>query len=53
MFRLGMISSMVVLAPHGEVAKTFLVVRLATHMLLVSVGDVVGLELLTTTLANK
>ena len=52
-FRLRMISSMVVLAPHGEVAKTLPVVRLATHKLLVTVDAVVGLELLATTLADK
>ena len=46
-----MISSMGVLAPHGEVSKAFTVARLATHKLLVSVDDVVGLELLATTLA--
>ena len=39
---------MVVLTLHGEVAKALLVVRLATHKLLVSVDDVVGLELLFT-----
>ena len=44
---------MVVLAPHGEVAKALPGVRLATQKLLVSVDDVVGLELLTTTLADK
>ena len=52
-FRLRMISSMVVLAPHGEVAKALPVVRLATHKLLVTVDAVVGLELLATTLADK
>jgi hypothetical protein len=31
MFRLRMISSMMVLAPHGDVAKTLPVVRLATQ----------------------
>ena len=41
------------LAPHGEVAKTPPVVRLATKELLVSVDAVVGLELLATTLADK
>ena len=51
--RLRMISSMVVLAPHGEVARTLPVMRLATHKLLVSVDAVVGLELLATTLADK
>ena len=52
-FRLRMISSMVVLAPHGEVAKTLHVVRLTTHKLIVSVDAVVGVELLATTLASK
>ena len=51
MFSLRMISSLLVLAPHGEEAKT--VVRLATHKLFVSVDAVVGLELLATTLADK
>ena len=41
------------LAPHGEVEKALRVVRLATKNLLVSVDDVVGLELLAKTLANK
>ena len=52
-FRLRMISSIVVLAPHGEVVKALHVVRLTTPKLLVSVDDVVGLELLATTLADK
>ena len=52
-FRLRMISSMVALALHGEVAKTLPVVRLATHKLIVSVDAVVGVELLATTLAGK
>ena len=52
-FRLRMISSRVVLAPHGEVAKTLPVVRLASHKLFVSVDAVVGVELLATTLAGK
>ena len=52
-FGLRMISSMVVLAPHGEVAKTLPVVRLATHKLIVSVYAVVGVELLATTLGGK
>ena len=52
-FRLRMISSIVVLAPHGEVAKTLPVVRLDTHKLIVSVDAVVGVELLATTLAGK
>ena len=37
----------------GEVAKALHVVRLATHKLLVYVDDVVGLELLATTLADN
>ena len=52
-FRLKMISSMVVLAPHGEVAKTLPVVRLVTHKLILSVDAVVGDELLATTFAGK
>ena len=52
-FRLRIISSMVVLAPHGEVAKTLPVVRLATHKLIVADDAVVGVELLATTLAHK
>ena len=44
---------MVVLAPHGEVAKPLPVVRLATHKLIVSVNDVVGVERLATTLVGK
>ena len=52
-YRLRMISSMVVLAPHGEVAKTLPVVRLATNKLIVSVDAVVGVELLAATLAGK
>ena len=51
--KLRMISLMVVLAPHGEVAKALPVVRLATHKRIVSVDDVVGLELLATTLSVK
>ena len=42
MFRSRMISSIVVLAPHGEVSKTLPVVRLATQKLIVSVDAVVG-----------
>ena len=53
MFRWRMISSMVALAPNGEVAKALPVVRLATHKLIVSVDAVVGVELLATTLAGK
>ena len=52
-FRLRMISSMVVLAPHGEAAKTLPVMRLTTHKLIVSVDAVVGVELLATTPAGK
>ena len=52
-FKLRMISSMVVLATHGEVAKTLPVVRLATHKLIVSVDAVVGVELLASILADK
>ena len=44
---------MVVLAPHGEVAKTLHAVRLATHNLIVSADAVVGVKLLATTLAGK
>ena len=52
-FRLRMISSMAVLAPHGEVAETLPVVRLSIHKLIVSVDAVVGVELLATTHADK
>ena len=52
-FRLRMISSTVVLAPHGEMAKTLPVVRLVIHKLIVSVDAVVGVELFATTLAGK
>ena len=52
-FRLRIISSMVVLAPHGEVATTFPMVRLATHKLIVSVDAVVEVELFATTLAGQ
>ena len=48
-----MISPIVVLDPHGKVAKTLPVVRLATHKLIVSVDAVVGVELIATTLADK
>ena len=51
-FRLRMISSMVVLALHGEVTKALFVVRLATHKLIESVDAVVKVELLATTLAG-
>ena len=44
---------MVVIAPHGDVSKALPVVRLAINKGLVSVDDVVGLELLATTLADK
>ena len=52
-FKLRMIPSMVVLAPHREVSKALPVVRLTSHKLILSVDDVFGLELLSTTLANK
>ena len=52
-FRMRMISSMVVLAPHGEVAKNLLVLRLAILKLIVSVDAVFGVELLSTTLAGR
>ena len=52
-FRLRMISSMVVLAPHGKVAKTLPMVKLARHKLIVPVDAVVVVELLVTTLAGK
>ena len=48
-----MISSIVVVDPHGEMAKTIPVVRLATHKLIVSVDAVVGVEYLATILAGK
>ena len=51
-FRSRRISSMVVLALHGEVAKA-LMVRLATHKLIFSVNAVVGIEFLSTTLADR
>ena len=44
---------MVILAPHGGVAKTLLMVRLSTHKIIVSVDAVVGVELLATTLAGR
>ena len=44
---------MVVLSPYGEVAKTLLVVRLATHKLIVSVDAVFEVELVATNLAGK
>ena len=52
-FKQRMISSRVVLAPHVKFSRALPVVRIATHKLLVSVIDVVGLELLSITLANK
>ena len=48
-----MISSMVILAPHGEVAKTLPVVWLATHKLIVSVDAAVGVERLAANLTGK
>ena len=53
MFRLRMITSMVVLAPLREEAKTLPMVRLATHKPIVSVDAVVEVELLATILAGK
>ena len=53
MFRLRIISSMMVLTPHGDVATTLPVVRLATHKHIVSVDAIVGVELLATTPACK
>ena len=44
---------MVVLAPHGEIAKKIPLVRLVTHKLIVSVDAVVGVELLASILADK
>ena len=52
-FRLRMVSSIVVLAPYGEVPKNLPVLRCATYKLIVSVDAVVGVELLATTLAGK
>ena len=52
-FKLRMISSIVILAPHGEVAKALSVARLATYKFLVSVDAVVGIERLATDLADK
>ena len=43
---------MVVPAPHGEAAKTLPMVRLAAHKLIVSIGAVVGVELLAPNLAG-
>ena len=42
-FILRMIKSMVVLAPHGDVAQALPVARLATHKFLVFVGAIFGL----------
>ena len=47
MFRFRKISSMMVLAPHGDVAKTLPVVRLAIYKLIVSVDAVVGKHMAT------
>ena len=44
---------MVVIAPHGEGAKTLPVVRFATHKLIVSVDAAVRVERFATTLAGK
>ena len=52
-FRLRMISLMEVLDPHGEMAKTIPLVRLAIHKLVVSVDAVVGVEHLAATFAGK
>ena len=52
-FRLRTIASMVVLAPHGEVAKTLPMVRLATHKVNVSFDAVVGVGLFAPTHAGK
>ena len=51
--QIKVISSMVVLAQHGEVAKAFPVARLDTNKLPVSIDAIVGLELLATILAYK
>ena len=40
-------------SPHGEVAKAFLVVRLVTCELFMTIDAVVGIQLLATTLADK
>ena len=42
-----------VLAPHGDVANSLCMVRLATHKLIVSIDAAVGVELLATTLAGN
>ena len=52
-FKLRIISSMVVLASHGEIAKALPVVILTTHKLLLGVDAVFGFDLLATTLAHK
>ena len=44
---------MVVVAPHGIVAKALPLVRLSTHKRLMFVDTMVGLEVLATTLADK
>ena len=44
---------MVVLAPHGDVAKALPLVRLATQEIIVPVESVVGLEPLSSTLSYK
>ena len=51
--RLRMISSVVVVAPHGEVSNALPVVRLATYKVIVSVDAIVGVEPFATTLADK
>ena len=51
--RLRMISSLVVLAPHGDDTRALPMARLATHNFLVSVDAGVGLELFVTTHADK
>ena len=45
-FRLRMIFSLVVIAPHGEVGKALPVVMLATLKLLVSVDAVIKVKLI-------
>ena len=52
-FRLRIISFIVVLAQHKEVAKALSGVRLATHKLLMSVDAFVGVNFLSTALAFK
>ena len=48
-----MISSMLVLAPYGKLAKTLSVVRFAIHKLIESVDAVGGVELLATSIAGS